>query len=504
MNRMTPKNQQQDEGFPELSLREILTPVFRHKRLVITVFCSVILLSILAAWLWASNYYVSTMQVLVQEDRSDPAITPGQNAAVQTGKPITADQITSEIALLQGRDILQAVVVNCGLTEHKLWSPSDLFLPLDPVRRKAAKEERATTGLAKALNVEAEKTSHVIDVKYGALGAPEKPACVLNNLSKLYLEKHLNLRRPTGSTAFFAEQTEKYKDALANDEAHLASFSRDEGVAVPDVIRTNMAQQVAISEANLLQAHQAISADQQRLRDLTGQLGKTPPRTLTEQTTNSANVLTDKLKAELLDAQLKRTQLLLKYEPTYPLVQEVDKEIQQTQEAIAAAEKTKYVNETTDRDTTFEFLREDLAKTQADLASQQATAAALTTGIQSMKMQMVDLDGKAVKQAALTRMAKADEANYLLYLDKREQERSADALDLRRITDVAIAVPAVVPSLPAHSPLLVLAIGFFLAIIFSVAAGSIAEYFDPSFRTPNEVADALGISVIASVPRRAA
>jgi uncharacterized protein involved in exopolysaccharide biosynthesis len=504
MNKSNSRSQHPEEGFPDLSLREILTPVFRHKRLVITVFLSVIVLSILAAWFWASNYYVSTMQVLVQEDRSDPAITTGQNAAVQTGKPITADQITSEIALLQGRDMLHAVVVNCGLAENKLWSPSDLFLPLDPARRKAAKEERATTGLAKALNVEAEKTSHVIDVKYGAIGEPETPACVLNNLSKLYLEKHLQLRRPTGSTQFFAEQTERYKDALANDEAHLASFSRDEGVAAPDVIRTNMAQQVAISEANLLQAHQAISADQQRIRDIAAQLGKTPSRTLTERTTNAANVLTDKLKAELLDAQLKRTQLLLKYEPTYPLVQEADKEIQETEEAIANAEKTKYVNETTDRDTTFEFLREDLAKTQADLASQQATAVALTKGIQGMKFQMVDLDAKAVKQAALVRTAKADEANYLLYLDKREQERSADVLDLRRITDVAIAVPPVVPSLPAHSPLLILCIGLFVAVIFAVAAGSVAEYFDPSFRTPTEVAETLGIPVIASVPKRAA
>jgi uncharacterized protein involved in exopolysaccharide biosynthesis len=241
-----------------------------------------------------------------------------------------------------------------------------------------------------------------------------------------------------------------------------------------------------------------------RIRDLTAQLGKTPARTLTERTTNSANGLTDKLKAELLDAQLKRTQLLLKYDPSYPLVKEAEKEIQETEEAIANAEKTKYVNETTDRDTTFEYLRADLAKTQADLASQQATAAALTKGIEGMKFQMVDLDAKAVKQAALVRTAKADEVNYLLYLDKREQERSADVLDLRRITDVAIAVPPAVPSLPAHSPLLVLCLGLFVAVILAVAAGSVAEYFDPSFRTPNEVADTLGIPVIASVPKRAA
>jgi uncharacterized protein involved in exopolysaccharide biosynthesis len=121
-----------------------------------------------------------------------------------------------------------------------------------------------------------------------------------------------------------------------------------------------------------------------------------------------------------------------------------------------------------------------------------------------MKIQMVNLDQKAVEQAALIRAQKADESNYLLYLNKREQERSADALDQRRITDVAIAAPPLVPALPAYNPFLVGMIGFFLALVVSVAAGFIAEYFDPSFRTPSEVADVLKMPVLAAVPKKAA
>ncbi len=109
-----------------------------------------------------------------------------------------------------------------------------------------------------------------------------------------------------------------------------------------------------------------------------------------------------------------------------------------------------------------------------------------------------------MSSGALIRDQKADEANYLLYLGKREQERSSDALDQRRIADVQIAVPPVVPSLPAHNPLSVALGGFFLAIVLSLGAGSVAEYLDPSFRTPEEVAETLNIPVLASVPRQAA
>lgn len=493
-----------DEGLPELSLRDILLPIFRHKRLVIGVFCGVLLLSALVAWGWAARYYVSNMQVVVDQNRSDPAITTGENAAVQTNRPVTADQIASEVALLQGRDILGTVATTCGLTNRKHWSLSNLFLPQDPAERRAAETERAAAGLAKSISVQPEKGSDVIDIKYGSVGDPEMPACVLQNLSQLYLQKHLELKRPAGSTEFFADQTEKYKQQLANDDTQLGNFARTEGVAAPDVLRTNMAQQVANSEGALYDARQTIAADEQRIKDIDAQMSKISPRTMTQQSTNAADTLMQNLQSTLLNDQMRRTALLTKFQPTYPLVQEVDQEIAETQAAIAKAKDMKYVNETTDRDPTYDFLQEDLAKTQADLASQRGTAGALVNSINSMKLQMVNLDSQAVKQDALLRTEKADAANYLLYLDKREEERSSDALDKMRIADVAIAVPPIVPVLPAHSPLLVMMIGFVLATVMSLGAGVLAEYLDPSFRTPTEVAESLGMPVLASVPRQVA
>ena len=201
---------------------------------------------------------------------------------------------------------------------------------------------------------------------------------------------------------------------------------------------------------------------------------------------------------------MKRTQLLAKYEPTYPLVREVDQEIAQTQAAISDAEKGTYLTQTTDPDPTYEFLREDIAKTQADLASQEATAEAVNHSVQNMQERMVTLDQKSVEQASVVRDSKINEANYLLYVSKREQERTSDALDAKNIANVTIVVPPVVPVLPAHSPLFVAVIGLFLAFTTSVAAAFIADNMDPSFRTPEDVVDTLGVPVLASMPRRVA
>jgi uncharacterized protein involved in exopolysaccharide biosynthesis len=196
--------------------------------------------------------------------------------------------------------------------------------------------------------------------------------------------------------------------------------------------------------------------------------------------------------------------LLVKYDPSFPLVKEAEDEIVKTKAAIQKAQDLNYANQTTDRDPTHELLRQDFAKTQLDLASQTANAAAIQKSIQAMRAQMAELDAKAVKQAALLREDKADEANYLLYQTKREQEYTSDALDKRRIADVAIAVPAVVPALPAFNPFLVGLGGLIFAGLAGIAAGFIAEWLDPSFRTPNEVAEVLNMPVLASVPRQAA
>ena len=502
---MTQSNRRDGSGpeMPEMTLRDILAPLFRHRRMVVISFFCVFGAAIVVAWAWAARYYVSNMQVVVEQDRSDPAITSAQVANVTNNKPITLDQVTSEVSLLQGDDMLRKVASTCGLAEDK-WSPFDVFLPSDPQRRMAARQEQAARNLAKKIKVETATTSDVIDVKYGRAGEPEVPACVLQTLGKLYLEKHLQLQRPAGSSDFFAQETEKYRQALAGSEAKLSEFSRTEGVAAPDILRTDMAGQLAASEASLYQAQQAIAADEKRIDNIKEQLKVTPARSSTSEASMSANLLLENLGTQLLAAQVKRSQLLMKYDPNYPLVKEVDQEIAETQDAITNAEKAKYVNQTTDRDPTYELLREDQAKTEADLASGKATAAALANSIRGIRAQTVQLDQDAVKQAALVREAKADEGNYLLYLNKREQERTSDALDQKRIANVAIAVPAVVSILPAHSPWLIMFLGFFAAIVVAVAAAFVAEYLDPSFRTPEEVMATLNMPVLATMPKKAA
>ena len=489
---------------PQLTLRDMLGPLFRHPWAVALTFSSIFLVSIFVAWTWASHYHVATMQILVGRERIDLAVTPQPTAAVQeTSKLVTTDDVDSEVSLLQGQDMLREVAQTCKLAEvgSSFWSKFD---SRDLDAKKAAALEGATKAIAASLKVDSHKSSRVINVLYGSTGSPESTACVLQTLGKLYLEKHLRLQRPAGALDFFAQETDRYQRALSESESKLVRFSKTERIAAPEILRTDLAQELIASQASLYQTRQAIAADRQRIENIKAQMAVIPSRSLTIEASISANILLDQLQATLLAAQVKRTQLLLKYKPSYQLVKEVDSEIAETKEAIAAAEQAKYINTSTDRDQTFEYLRQDQAKTEADLASEEAKAYALETSTHDIQSQMVDSDAKAVQQAALLREAKANEGNYLLYLTKREQERTSDALDDKRIANVEIAVPAEVPVLPAHSPFSIMFAGFWIALVAAVGAGYSAELADPKFRSSSEVEEMLDVPVLASMPKRVA
>jgi hypothetical protein len=399
---------------PALTMRDMLGPLFRNWRAVLVAVCGISAIAIWAAWGWANHYYIATMQVVVARERSEPIVSGQQeNLVVGNGTPVTADEVASEVALLQGRDMLQVVARICNLAKQETPNVDPLNKPdsSDLKLKNARMLEEATNSIAANLHVEAQKTSRVIDVKYGQVGAPETPACVLQTLGKLYLEKHLRLQRPAGTFDFFAGETDKYQRALADSEYRLANFSKSEGVAAPEIQRANMAQQLVTAQSSLYQARQTIAADQQRIENLKYQMRGTPARSSTAEASNSANVLLQQLQSSLLASQVKRIQLLAKYDPSYPLVKEMDAEIGKTEEAIDSAQQARYINTTTDRDPTFEYLREDEAKTEADLASQQASGAELLNTIQDMQSEMASLDRKAVKQSTLQRETRANEAN---------------------------------------------------------------------------------------------
>jgi uncharacterized protein involved in exopolysaccharide biosynthesis len=207
------------------------------------------------------------------------------------------------------------------------------------------------------------------------------------------------------------------------------------------------------------------------------------------------------LKSTLLTLELKRTDLLTKFQPDYRLVKEVEKQIADTRADLTKAEQSPLHEETTDQNPTYSWIYSELAKASADLSGLKAREAATERIVQQYEAKARDLEQRGIGQQDLLREAKTAEQNYLLYQQKREQARITDALDRTQILNVGVAEEPVAPVIPRHSPMLFGLLGTLLGLTVSVALVFTIDYFDQSFRTPREVETVLNLPVLAAVPR---
>jgi len=465
--------------------RDVAAIVFRQKKILLLSFV-VILLGIAFSGILTRRYR-SQMKILVRRERVDAMVTSQTNAPPQFGRAeVTEAELNSEVELLNSSDLLRKVVIAAGL-QNEGSGDSEVRIA------------SAVRGLGGQLHIAPLPKTNVIAVTCES-SDPAQAAKILSTLASLYTEKHLEVHRPSGEFKFFDQQTEQYRRGLEHAEQKLTDFTRQHGTVSAQMERDITLQKLSEFEVSYRQTLAAIAETEQRIRALEQQQTSLPGR-LTTQVRTSPQLL-QQMKSTLLTLELKRTELLTKYEPGYRLVQEMDQQIADTRAAIAAEEKAPIREQTTDQNPTSLWVNSEMAKARTDLSALRAKAAATNAILSSYRRSARELQESAVAQQDLLRAAKTAEDNYLLYQRKEEEARINDALDQRGILNVAIAEQPTVPAFPVRSSLLYGLLGVFLAGTVSLGMAFTSDFLDPSFRTPTEVTAYLGAPVLASIPKR--
>ncbi len=488
------------------TLRDIATPLFRHPKLILVTFLIIVLGAILGIVLPPKDYEAK-MKILVKRERVDAAVSPGRDAAMTMPGDVTEEELNSEVELLRSRDLLEKVVIACNLQEllsRHFWNR---IVPVNAGGEKGSSLDRekkiskSVLALEDKLQTEPLKKTDLIQVTYDSPD-PQLSARVLRTLGNFYLEKTVQIHRPPGAFEFFQGEAQHYDQELQAAEAQLTKFDREKGVADPQLEKQNVLQKLSEFEATFQESQVAIKEAEKRMQVVEEQLMFTPQQTVFQSRSSENPFLMQQLKTTLLDLELKRTGLLEKFEPDYRPLQEVQKQIDQTMETIAEEKNSPDREETMGRDPSFEWLQTEFTKSSADLASLQARAAETLHVIRRYRNQLGVIDGNGAAQNDFLREVKEAEGNDVLYKQKREEARIADALDRQRIVNVAIAEAPTVPALPAHPHwALTLLLGILLACFVSPAIALAVDYFDPSLRTPDEIRDDLQIPVLTALPK---
>lgn len=477
------------------TMRDLLAVLFRQPRLVIVSF--LLTFVVIVVYGIVAPTYESEMKVLLRRGRMDPAIAPIVSQAEFQRPEVTEEEVNSEVDLLQDNEILRTVVQNAGLiSEGRSWFWN---LAGDTSERQLA---RAVRRIQKRLTVEAGRKAALITVTYDS-SDPERGQKILRALEEAYLERHQQVQRPSGEFKFFDQQVAQSRQALEATEFQLMAFSRDQGVVSAAQERDMALQQLNQADADNRQIQVAMAENSERIRALQAKLDALPERTLTQIRNSDNPQLLEKMKSRLLELELKRTELLTQYEPGYRFVQEVDEEIAQTKATIAGEEQAPVRDQASDLEPNHEWAKSELIKAEVEAIALAAHARAQSSLLAHYHDVAQQLGDRATQQELLLQQFKEAEGKYLLYVNKREEARIGDALDQGGILNVTIAEQPAVPALAKLSLLAFGLIGLAGASVCSIGLAFITDYFNPAFRTPEDVVACLQTPVLASLPRGA-
>jgi uncharacterized protein involved in exopolysaccharide biosynthesis len=474
------------------SLRDVAAVFFRHQKLLAVSF--LLALAAGATYVILSPSYKAEMKVMVRRGRIDPAVTPTQTPSPAfEHDEISEEELNSEVELLGDDDILRQVVVDTGLADKTSW--------ISRLRgeNRDMRVERAVRRLAGKLEVQPVRKSRLITISYRSVD-PQLSAAVLRSLADAYLAKHVEIRRPSGQQDFFEQQMEQARRTLRDSEAQMVAFTRGRGVVSAALERDLALQKLSDAQAADLGVQASIAEAAERVSSLASKLRDLPPQRVTQVRNEDNPQLQEKMKSKLLELELKRMELLVKFQPSYRLVQSVDEQIAQAKSTIAAEDLQPLRDELTEQNPEYEWASAERLKAQVEQQSLEQRHSVTRVQVASYELAAEKLGENAVTQDDLERKLKAAEDKYLLYANKREEARIGDALDNDGILNVALAEQPRVPALPSTPLWAGMLFSFVAAGAFSTGLTFVADRFDPSFRTPEDVIGYLGMPVLASLP----
>jgi polysaccharide biosynthesis protein PslE len=470
-------------------VRALADGFFRQRRLFAAVFV-IVLLPVAVSMLMAKKQYRSETKFLLENNRSNAVITADRSASPGVTE-ITEQQINSELDILGSEDVIGAVADPnwATLPDYKKKSPEAL-----------KSHEQKLADFRKRLKIDPSRKSNVITVSLTAPSAAEATAA-LERFSTAYLAHRKLISRPSGTSSFFAEEAHRYQDAWQQANHQLVEFQQKYHlVSVPQTQET-LSKAIASYEDDERSNGASLSELEGRLSESRHAAGVVPQRQKTQQRIISSQSSVDQMRSLLLQLQNKRTELLTRYTPKDRLVQEVDHQITDTTASLNAASAAKGSEDTTDINPEWQEVQSSLVEGRIERHALRAKSSSLKHNISALRKQLSRLQSLDVPFNALEEKADQARSNYELFAQKRDQAQIEDAMDERKLLNIAVAespTSAFKPSSP--KPLLSAALGLLTALFLASGTVYFAESSRTTVATARELESISRYPVLATAP----
>jgi uncharacterized protein involved in exopolysaccharide biosynthesis len=495
----------------QLSLRDLLTVVFRRRWLIVIFAVSVLVVVTLVAALQPPVYEVEST-LLVNKSRAEVPIAAKESPQLIVSQ-VSEQELNSEIEILKSRQLLEEVIDELNLEElpqQETWLTnvksrikSSLRIEELPLR------DRLIMQLEEGLTIEAVRRSNVIRLSYRAED-PELATQVVRALADHYLSRRAQMYQSPQALEFFEEQMDAAEVMLGEREAALESVLAAAGITMvkgpqgTDALATHkglLMQRLARIQDELAGAEVEMKESQYRVLNLQRTLAGEPER---RQSANRFNqdAAREEIEKGIAGLELERDRLVQDFKPDSRFVRDIDTQIALAEQRLEDLDVEGGNIDGTEVNPIHQELKTELLRAEAELEGAQGAVLSLQHQESAVRHELEALNQKAFELERLRREAQAAEESYLLYRKKHEEARISAAMDQEKLINVSVAQPARPPLRPLSRRL---ALNMFLAGVIGVLGGlgiafAIEYYLDHTFTTGEEMERRLGLAHLASIP----
>lgn len=300
--------------------------------------------------------------------------------------------------------------------------------------------ERAIIQLRKKTQIEVNKLSYVIAVSHETHDpelAQEIVAALVDEYIKLYARTH----RPARGSEFLAQQVHDAEKSLSACEKDFEAFKTRTGLISVEDQRRLFVDRINRLENELLDTTSAMKATESEVGALTGLLEDIPASEPIAKTSGAGNDGIDAMREELFRLQMRREELVAKYNESHPNVREIDQRLEKTQLAFDSA-ASGIVEQVEGPSKLYEGAKLQMVQRRPSLDALRAKAEELNRQLESARSEIAEFNDNETMFLRLQRQEELSKENYLRLRRVLQQAEMDYAMQAESLSNLSVFQPA--------------------------------------------------------------
>jgi len=484
-----------------LSPRDIIVMLFRNK-------WKIILFTL--AGLGAAAYlyqkipapYQSTAKLLVKYVMDTAAVTPegGEGYTIRNTDTRGENVMNVEVEILTSWDLAEEVARAVG--------PAEILGKPEGTNMISAAAGQILAGIV----VEVPHRSSVITVGYKH-PRPETAVRILSSIVELYLEKHLEAHRSSGSFEALERETDSMRLRVRDSQHELNKIKNSLGITTVAESKLELSAQMRALETSIIETSAELAQRQARVDALRSVASQTAavstPAALTVPVSlpdDQTQVRHRSLLQRLTGLRQREFDLISQFTPENALVRQVREDIATTdqerrtlEEAHPALIQVTAMSTSTGRPLVLPG--PDISLEAADLVGSQARLHSYTNQLNSLKARLVAIQEKENQVLDLERRLAQEEKAFTTSESNLQRARFDEALDPSKIPNINVVQKPSVPLQDNKNRLQFAGAAAGIGLALGLGLAFLREFlFDQSIRSPLEIETRFQLPMFLSIP----